>query len=334
MNSTVKPHYRVTAGRQALPPQILSGGCALYQFGSRNNPGSMEIFAVFPGIELIYSDFSMEHCDCGLAVDGNLLEITYCLEGREECQLLCGDYLYLGKGDLYIARMENNLSELCFPTGRYRGITILLDLDILLECPPPLLEPEIVRSEQFGERFCPGQRFFAVRPDRQISHIFEELCENYQAFRPDYYKIKVLELLLCLSMIDPEHERRLEPVSKNQIKVVKQAQRRLTRNFQERVTIEQLAKEFCISPTSLKRNFKLVYNTTIKNYVRRERMALAASLLNESGQTIAEIARSLGYANQSKFASAFQSVYGLTPLKYRRKCANEHRNSQVPGQVL
>lgn len=324
MEELIRPHYRVFSGRKALPPQVLSDRHVQYQYGNRENPGTMDVFAVFPGIELIYNDFSTDSCDCSLKVEGELLEINYCYKGREECRWLCGDYLYLGEGDLCITRMENGAPGLCFPTGRYQGISIILDLAVLKDHMPPLLDGETVRLQEFGDKFCPGHHFFAIRANRQIGHIFGELYQIPQEFRFDYYKIKVLELLLFLGMIDPEQERTLGRITKNQIETVKQAAARLTRNLRENITIEQLAKEYCISPTSLKSNFKMVYNATIKDFLRKARMERASSLLLTTGSTVAEIAVSLGYTNQSKFAAAFRDVHGVTPAEYRRKCGHEH----------
>ena len=173
---------------------------------------------------------------------------------------------------------------------------------------------------------CIRDSFLAIRANRQIDHIFGELYQIPQEFRHDYYKIKVLELLLFLSMIDPEQERALDRVTKNQIDIIRQVQRRITQNLQENITIDQLAKEFCISPTSLKSNFKQVYSTTIKDYLRRERMERASALLLTTGSTVGDIAASLGYTNQSKFSAAFKAVHGLTPVEYRRKCRHERKD--------
>ena len=326
MDELTKPHYQIYYNQKPLSPQVFSDLHVQYQYGNRENPGSMDVFTIFPGIELIYNDFSMVYCDSSLKTESELLEINYCYQGREECQWLCGDYLYLGKGDLCITRMEDGTPGLYFPTGRYLGITIVLDLGILKDHKPPLLDNEKLRLQEFGNRFCPGSHFLAIRANRQIDHIFGELYQIPQEFRHDYYKIKVLELLLFLSMIDPEQERALDRVTKNQIDIIRQVQRRITQNLQENITIDQLAKEFCISPTSLKSNFKQVYSTTIKDYLRRERMERASALLLTTGSTVADIAASLGYTNQSKFSAAFKAVHGLTPVEYRRKCRHERKD--------
>ena len=170
--------------------------------GISENPGSMDVFTIFPGIELIYNDFSMVYCDSSLKTESELLEINYCYQGREECQWLCGDYLYLGKGDFALPAWR------MAPRPLLSHGPLLRDHDCAgsgdsKDHKPPLLDNEKLRAQEFGNRFCPGSHFLAIRANRQIDHIFGELYQIPQEFRHDYYKIKVLELLLFLSMIDP-----------------------------------------------------------------------------------------------------------------------------------
>lgn len=315
----VKPHYRIKKDELNIKPQVLSEHHKIYHFQDENERNKLEIFSVFSGIELIYNKFSSNDCKYELEVTGNILEINYCHEGREECQWICGHYLYLGKGDLSITQMENGAPSLYFPSKHYVGITVVLDLDLLKNQPLPLLEHSSLNLEDFLDKFCPNHHFFAIRANEQVSHIFEELYKVPTKIQADYFKIKILELLLCLSLIEPDKELHIKQIAKNQIDIMEQVKKYLTTNLQTNITIAELSKEFCISATSLKTNFKLIYNMTIKEYVRSERMKKAAFLLCESNQTVSEIATQLGYKNQSKFSSAFKERYGLTPLTYRKK---------------
>lgn len=47
-------------------------------------------------------------------------------------------------------------------------------------------------------------------------------------------------------------------------------------------------------------------------------MNLAAVYLQETDQSITQIAGELGYSNISKFARAFQEVFGMLPKDYRK----------------
>ena len=53
--------------------------------------------------------------------------------------------------------------------------------------------------------------------------------------------------------------------------------------------------------------------------LKKYKMNLAAQWLSEDKMKIGDIALELGYSNASKFAKAFQSVYGMLPKDYRKK---------------
>ncbi|WP_294143544.1 helix-turn-helix transcriptional regulator [uncultured Clostridium sp.] len=286
---------------------------------------SVEVFEVLPGIKLVYSDFSARERQSCPGEEGEILEIDYCHEGREECRWICGDYLYLGPGDLCITRRESSSPSLRFPTGRYRGITVVLNLTVLRTVPLPLLDSRTLALEGMADKFCPGSHFFAMRANDHIAHIFSELYDIPEAVRSDYFKIKVLELLMYLRLVDPEEQRLVDRETRNQIGVVKNIKERLCEDLSQEVTIEGLAREFCISKTALKSNFKLLYHASVKDYLRRLRMERAAELLIHTEIPVSGIASQVGYANRSKFASVFKQHHGISPMEYRRKCRHGER---------
>ena len=59
-----------------------------------------------------------------------------------------------------------------------------------------------------------------------------------------YFKLKVQELLLFLSVIDVSQEKQREQYTAPQVEIVKEIHQKLVSNLQERFTIEQLSKEY------------------------------------------------------------------------------------------
>ena len=53
-------------------------------------------------------------------------------------------------------------------------------------------------------------------------------------------------------------------------------------------------------------------------YVTRARMHRATRLLQEKGNSLADIALATGYESDSSFSKAFSRLYGKTPGQYRR----------------
>lgn len=93
----------------------------------------------------------------------------------------------------------------------------------------------------------------------------------------------------------------------------------ITSNLQVRVTIEELSKQYDMPATSMKKYFREIYGDSIYSYQKRYRMNVAANLLMEDSKVeIQEIALKMGYENPGKFSSAFKSVMGVTPAKYRK----------------
>ena len=92
----------------------------------------------------------------------------------------------------------------------------------------------------------------------------------------------------------------------------------LLRDIDRRVTIEELARQHLVNPTTLKSAFRAVYGRSLAAHIRQHRMEQAAALLLKTDQSVAQIAQAVGYDSQSRFAAAFKAVYGQLPRDYRR----------------
>ena len=162
-----------------------------------------------------------------------------------------------------------------------------------------------------------------MRAKNEIEHIFSELYSVPDRLQRPYFKLKVQELLLFLSMVDVAEEKQREYYTSPQVEIVKQIHKRLISDLQERPTIEELAKEFLINTATLKNTFKGIYGQPIGTYMKEYRIRQAATMLRQTQATIAEIANKVGYENQSKFATAFRDVLNVAPAEYRKQNVSE-----------
>ena len=103
-----------------------------------------------------------------------------------------------------------------------------------------------------------------------------------------------------------------------QVKIIREIHDHLTEHMEQRVTIEELARQYLINPTTLKTVFKEVYGSSLAAHMKEHRMEKAATLLRETDMSVAEIAGQVGYESQSKFTAAFKEQFGLLPTAYRR----------------
>lgn len=93
----------------------------------------------------------------------------------------------------------------------------------------------------------------------------------------------------------------------------------LMEHLNERIKIEELSRQFLINTTTLKQAFKTVYGTSIGAHMKVHRMERAAKLLRETNDSIALIAKRVGYESQSRFTAAFKEIYNIRPTEYRKQ---------------
>jgi len=80
-------------------------------------------------------------------------------------------------------------------------------------------------------------------------------------------------------------------------------------------TIEQLAYRIGINRQKLKSGFKLVFDATINEYLRNERLEKAVIFILE-GKNVTEAMSKVGYTNRGYFSQKFQDKYGVLPKNY------------------
>lgn len=77
-----------------------------------------------------------------------------------------------------------------------------------------------------------------------------------------------------------------------------------------------LARQVNLNDYKLKVGFRQVFGTTVFGYLHQYRMMKAHRLLAEQQMNVKEVARAVGYANQSQFAAAFRKQFGMNPKAY------------------
>ena len=83
-----------------------------------------------------------------------------------------------------------------------------------------------------------------------------------------YFKIKVLELLLYLEAIELPQQREERPYFyKSQVEKIKAIQRQMTEHLEHHYTLEELSEQFDIPLTPMKSCFKNVYGSPVLSLI-------------------------------------------------------------------
>ena len=95
-------------------------------------------------------------------------------------------------------------------------------------------------------------------------------------------------------------------------------ERYVAHHLSEHITLHDLAEACSLSERQVSRIFEECFRMKMTDYIHKERVSRAATLLTASNFTIGEIAYRLGYASQSHFSSTFKKYTGLTPGEYQK----------------
>ena len=90
----------------------------------------------------------------------------------------------------------------------------------------------------------------------------------------------------------------------------------IDKNITSNLTIEEIAKEFLISPFHLIRIFKKELGLTPHQYILNQKINLSKELLSK-GINIAEVAITVGFNDQSHLYKYFKQIFSISPKEYQ-----------------
>ena len=91
-------------------------------------------------------------------------------------------------------------------------------------------------------------------------------------------------------------------------------------HFAEKISVREIAEHSFVSINTLERHFMEELKISPSHYLKQVRMAHATRLLSE-GCPVQQACDKSGFSDCSRFIADFKSLYGITPLKYARKCS-------------
>lgn len=301
--------------------------CHVLRLEASTGEGYMTLYQVMQGVYLMFNEFHLDYCESKYQKFDTVFCIDHCRQGRMEHENNdCGRY-YMESGDIRIDRRIRHSGNVHMPTKYYQGITIgfqseQAEASIRNEMPGIMVD-----IKSIAEKFCPDDKEFLLRKETMLNNsetiesIFNELYNVLKAIRIDFFKVKIMELLLRLTALDISRygdERLYIPAS--QADRIKQVHKLMIDNPEKNYTVEELSKSFDIPESTLRKNFRIIYGSPIYKYIKNHKMNLAAEILkNDKNVKISDVAERVGYDNPSKFAAAFKDVMSVTPMAYKNK---------------
>lgn len=290
-----------------------------YRLENNTGRGAIECHEIFPGIQISYNSLHMDTCFQKIEAGRHFWEIDYCTEGCYEIEVNHSRRLFLGERMTSVTALDcQAFTDSRVPLKRFEGIAFLLEPDRI----QPVLDREFSGSAislyEIEEMLDLAEQPFLIKPQEETERIFHELELAREKRGAPYFWLKVVELLMFLNGSDIKKSADLHNFSAATEEAAKAVFDYICAHPFSNLTLPELAGQFHINESSLKRCFKYITGRSIGAFRKEKRMEEAAAHLLTGDETVGEIAEYAGYENQGKFSAAFKSVYHETPLNYRR----------------
>lgn len=293
-----------------------------YYFENETGDAHIVVYNILPGVEVAFSSVHMDQFDFRETEPhyrDHYVGFYYCKEGRIE-QEEDNEFFYLMPGDCSVILRDRPVKEFKLPTKHYHGISIGIDADVSFAQFDAFLQDECIDPLEIAASICGEGQSAILRASDAMERVFSHLYTMKEDLRPNYLKIKLLELLYLLKHVDRKSGSAAQTlVPRLQVEFVQRVADYITKNINDKITVKRLTTEFGVSDTYLQSSFRSVYGMPVISFIRAQKMQSAAQVLIHTTRSVDDIAEEYGYENESKFSAAFKKIMGDTPSVYRRE---------------
>ncbi len=181
-----------------------------------------------------------------------------------------------------------------------------------------------------GDNGDDGYSIVHFQADREpILFFLQNLLREVEAKLPGYDTVcqDLLEVVLLQLMRRSEFTVTFVPTSRKSTRETALVRRYIENHFKEDLTLDKLAEAAHVSKYYLVHNFSREYGTSPINYLLSCRIRESLYLLTETGLSLSEISRTLGFSSPSYFSQSFRRIQGISPMQYRMQNRQGHKGN-------
>lgn len=158
--------------------------------------------------------------------------------------------------------------------------------------------------------------FSGVSP--AYSHHFKEMIYELQNHKTGFEELLCMYLQQILLLVQRTRQEERPNLSTYIQEEMEYARRYFDDHYNEPISIQEYAKSRNMSVCYFQRNFKHILGFTPVQYLLTIRVDNAASLLETTDYSMAEIAAIVGYEDPLYFSRLFRKIKGMSPSHYRK----------------
>jgi len=194
-------------------------------------------------------------------------------------------------------------------------------------------------SGAFGELFAgldalPAHAQFGERAMEEMKRLVEDMHREYRSderWRDTLLKAKLMETLVRFDRLrqrEPAPQPAPPPIATSRRSTVWAIIRYIHSNYQEELTLTELARKFSLSVSRMSEVIKEATGQTFVRFLHELRLRQASSLLVSTDMSVTDIAHEVGFGSYKTFSRMFKESKGVAPSDYRK-----HKKGSVTAPV-
>ena len=158
----------------------------------------------------------------------------------------------------------------------------------------------------------------------ELADLFERM---YSYIGSDFLRKLYLEGMAYLALIkqlelyddDQKEEREKSLLRMSEMEKIKKAILYIEDNLIDTPSIPEIAKEVGLSTAKLQYGVKLLYQSSVSEYIQKTRLKVARNLILNTEYNMTEVAMRIGISSKSYFSKIFKENFGISPSTFREK---------------
>ena len=165
------------------------------------------------------------------------------------------------------------------------------------------------------------------------SYLFKEMIHELQNCKTGYEDLLTMYLRQIFLLVQRTRQEERPTVSTYIQEEMEFARRYFNEHYNEPISIHEYAESRNMSVCYFQRNFKQIVKHTPMQYLLTIRVNNAASLLETTDYSMAEIAAIVGYEDPLYFSRLFRKIKGVSPRDYRNLVKDGAKESDQKEEV-
>lgn len=240
-------------------------------------------------------------------------EILFVTAGKIRVTVEGQEYI-AGPGDLVLlSRFEEHAMQVLTPQYQRYALQLGHEPSVYTAEDPVLSSVLVNRGGSFRHVVSTGESFPA------FEEIFRQMLRESTHRAPMWESQLALLLQALLILLYRQVPMLFVTDSSRMAAMVNQLRNCMEERFQQKMSLEALAREYHVSASHLAHSFRQITGYAPMEYLTACRLSAAKQYLSTTALPVQEIVDLCGFGDESNFSRLFRRKTGLTPTEFRKK---------------